>query len=143
MFSYMRCFDMAFTLISKMSPLSLDTAFSLRIDPIASKQLIPFLIKAEAMGTNCMYYAGLHGSSTHISNQIEKTTVMEVISIEKGKIQIEDNGPYRISGDVQLIDDAGNVYETKGSIDLCRCGRSHEKPFCDGTHEDVHFDSAP
>lgn len=69
--------------------------------------------------------------------------IREVIPIEKGKIRIEDNGPYQISGDIQLIDDDGNVYETKSNIRLCRCGRSHEKPFCDGTHEDIGFESAP
>jgi len=68
---------------------------------------------------------------------------MEVIKIEHGKIRIEDNGPYQVSGNIKLTDDAGNMYETKGTVSLCRCGRSHEKPFCDGTHEDIGFDSAP
>lgn len=68
---------------------------------------------------------------------------MEVIPIDKNKIRIEDNGPYHISGDIKLEDDMGNVYETKGTIRLCRCGRSHEKPFCDGTHEEIGFKSEP
>jgi len=68
---------------------------------------------------------------------------MEVIPINEGKIRIEDNGPYHISGSITLMDDAGNEYETKGDISLCRCGRSHDKPFCDGTHEEIGFDSTP
>lgn len=41
------------------------------------------------------------------------------------------------------MDDEGNKYETESAIALCRCGRSSEKPFCDGTHEDIDFKSAP
>jgi CDGSH-type Zn-finger protein len=68
---------------------------------------------------------------------------MEVIPIDKPSIRIEDNGPYHISGNIKIKDDTGNVYETRGQVSLCRCGRSHEKPFCDGTHEEIGFESTP
>jgi CDGSH-type Zn-finger protein len=71
------------------------------------------------------------------------------------RIEIEENGPYRVSGGVPLgrtaqveseygepvgwvpdefLDDIGDVYK------LCRCGRSGDKPFCDGSHEREEFD---
>ena len=28
----------------------------------------------------------------------------------------------------------GTEYEVRNRATLCRCGRSHNKPFCDGTH---------
>lgn len=68
---------------------------------------------------------------------------MEVRPISKPTIRIEDDGPYQISGRFQLVDDAGELYETERELSLCRCGRSHEKPFCDGTHESIGFESAP
>lgn len=58
-------------------------------------------------------------------------------------IRIEDNGPYQIKGDFKIMDDTGNTYETKSDIILCRCGHSDEKPFCDGTHEEIGFESEP
>jgi CDGSH-type Zn-finger protein len=62
---------------------------------------------------------------------------------EKVIIKVNDNGSYRITGDVQLIDAEGNVFETKPSFSLCRCGHSANKPFCDGTHKKIGFESAP
>lgn len=62
---------------------------------------------------------------------------------EKIVIKVNDNGSYRITGDVELIDAEGNVYETKKSFSLCRCGHSEIKPFCDGTHRRIEFKSAP
>ncbi|PKR85987.1 CDGSH iron-sulfur domain-containing protein [Heyndrickxia camelliae] len=58
----------------------------------------------------------------------------------KAQIKVNDNGSYRISGDVELIDAEGNVFETKPSFSLCRCGLSKNKPFCDGSHKG-HFES--
>lgn len=58
-------------------------------------------------------------------------------------IQMKDNGPYQIRGSFALIDATGNEYEVGSDISLCRCGRSENKPFCDGTHEEIDFESAP
>lgn len=58
-------------------------------------------------------------------------------------IKINDNGPYDITGTFKIIDNEGNSYEKKGEVSLCRCGYSHNKPFCDGTHEEVNFKSKP
>lgn len=53
----------------------------------------------------------------------------------KVQIKVNDNGSYRITGDVELIDPEGNVFETKSAFSLCRCGLSENKPFCDGSHK--------
>lgn len=54
---------------------------------------------------------------------------------ERVQIKVNDNGSYRVTGDVELIDAEGNVFETKKVFSLCRCGLSKRKPFCDGTHK--------
>ena len=58
------------------------------------------------------------------------------------EIQIMDNGPLLVKGDTALKDAAGNAYDLEGkeTIALCRCGRSENKPFCDGSHRD-NFES--
>lgn len=53
----------------------------------------------------------------------------------KVQIKVNDNGSLRITGDVELIDGEGNVFETKPTFSLCRCGMSNNKPFCDGSHK--------
>lgn len=50
------------------------------------------------------------------------------------------NGPFIVEGNFKLIDREGKAEIKKESIALCRCGRSHKQPFCDGTHIKIHYD---
>lgn len=50
------------------------------------------------------------------------------------------DGPLRIQG-LKRIDTADGAIECESNIALCRCGRSENKPFCDGTHVRVGFSS--
>ncbi len=61
------------------------------------------------------------------------------------QIKIRENGPYRVSGPITLVDADGNAYdigEQGEVIALCRCGGSTTKPFCDGTHSKIGFQAA-
>ena len=45
------------------------------------------------------------------------------------------NGPIEVTGPVELVDAAGRpIVPPAEQIYLCRCGRSTNKPFCDGSH---------
>ena len=57
-------------------------------------------------------------------------------------IEIIENGPYIVTGQVDLKDGDGNVYPAKQRMALCRCGASTTKPFCDGTHSKIGFQAA-
>jgi CDGSH-type Zn-finger protein len=51
-----------------------------------------------------------------------------------------EDGPLIVRGDFQLRTPDGEVIDPgRGTIALCRCGRSAIKPFCDGTHKRIHF----
>jgi CDGSH-type Zn-finger protein len=71
------------------------------------------------------------------------------------KIVIQKNGPYCVYGRIPLVCKAQVVSEygepltwkKEGAIstdeepyELCRCGHSSNKPFCDGTHRKINFD---
>jgi CDGSH-type Zn-finger protein len=48
------------------------------------------------------------------------------------EIKPTSDGPYEVTGPVELQDPEGNVIRAPGqTIFLCRCGRSQNKPFCD------------
>jgi uncharacterized Fe-S cluster protein YjdI len=49
-------------------------------------------------------------------------------------IRVLRNGPYRVDGNVQLRAEDGSIIDTEACFILCRCGRSGNKPFCDGSH---------
>jgi CDGSH-type Zn-finger protein len=57
-------------------------------------------------------------------------------------IKVRDDGPYKVTGPVTIIDVDGNAWALpEGSVVLCRCGASRSKPFCDGSHKDIGFTS--
>jgi len=63
-------------------------------------------------------------------------------------IEVRENGPYKISGPVHIVDHAGVAFELPpgSAVALCRCGHSKNKPFCDASHRQVGFvadDTAP
>lgn len=59
------------------------------------------------------------------------------------KITVNKNGSLRLEGNLTLCDGEGNPYDLAGrkSISLCRCGASEDKPFCDGSHRRIGFES--
>lgn len=71
------------------------------------------------------------------------------------RIVVVEQGPYRVEGGVPLLRtaivktdrgepvawDEGPAFETPGDVyELCRCGRSSTKPFCDKTHLQIEWD---
>ena len=57
------------------------------------------------------------------------------------KLTVFNNGPLRVEGDFELVDQEGNAFGLGGrsSVTLCRCGLSGNSPFCDGTHKRQGF----
>ncbi|MBI2073520.1 MAG: CDGSH iron-sulfur domain-containing protein [Gemmatimonadetes bacterium] len=58
------------------------------------------------------------------------------------RIELKPNGPFRVFHVENLVNARGEVLPTKPAYSLCRCGNSKTKPFCDGTHKTVPFDSS-
>ena len=57
--------------------------------------------------------------------------------MSKTKLTVNSNGSLKIEGDFEIVDSEGNVYGLQGRtlVSVCRCGRSGNKPFCDGSHK--------
>jgi CDGSH-type Zn-finger protein len=74
--------------------------------------------------------------------------------MKKIKIVVSKNGPYIVTGSLPLdtqisvLDEdgepdtwvKGKKYPVQAEYNLCRCGKSKNKPFCDGSHETSRFD---
>lgn len=72
----------------------------------------------------------------------------------KGRIIVKMGGPYLVEGEIPLVKKTQIVSEygeplnwqknsdikAEGPYELCRCGHSSDKPFCDGTHCEFDFD---
>src|SRR3972149_6746758 len=69
------------------------------------------------------------------------------------RITVSKNGPYLVSGGIPVLkqtilaDSEGTSLEWRKDVEyqrqekcgLCRCGKSKNKPFCDGTHLKIGF----
>jgi CDGSH-type Zn-finger protein len=60
-------------------------------------------------------------------------------SFEKSIVVIEypprsEHGPIWVRGCIPVESSDGHVYEIRNRVTLCRCGKSYNKPFCDGSH---------
>ena len=56
-------------------------------------------------------------------------------------IEPELNGPYLVTNVERLKNSRGEPIDARPRMALCRCGGSGNKPFCDGTHARIGFDS--
>ena len=61
-------------------------------------------------------------------------------SESKLTVQVNKGGPYLVKGKFVFVDTDGKEEVKEGSIALCRCGASNNKPFCDGAHRKIGFD---
>lgn len=50
------------------------------------------------------------------------------------------SGPLWVQGGIPVTGADGQPYQTRNRVTLCRCGKSANKPFCDGTHIETGFD---
>ncbi len=54
-------------------------------------------------------------------------------------VAVTKDGPYAITGGIELIDQPRGDGASTEHYTLCRCGASKNKPFCDGSHWHIGF----
>ncbi len=57
----------------------------------------------------------------------------------KPMVTVSRNGPYYVTGGIELIGETFGEGASKEHYALCRCGASKNKPFCDGMHLEINF----
>jgi uncharacterized Fe-S cluster protein YjdI len=73
-----------------------------------------------------------------VADTTKDKVVAESASIMK--IQVTPNGPYLIKTECLIVHSDGREEIKTGTVALCRCGASGNKPYCDGTHRKVGFE---
>ena len=56
-------------------------------------------------------------------------------------IRPQRNGPLAVSGNLEVVSGTGRTIRKASDLRLCRCGASGAKPYCDGSHARVGFQS--
>jgi CDGSH-type Zn-finger protein len=68
----------------------------------------------------------------HDKNGVMEPSFAPSISlVEDGDVE----GPLWVKGNIPVISCDGTTYEVRNRVTLCRCGKSQNKPFCDGKHQ--------
>jgi CDGSH-type Zn-finger protein/uncharacterized Fe-S cluster protein YjdI len=62
---------------------------------------------------------------------------------EPASVEPRPNGPLFVRGRVRIVDPDGRLIREDTRVALCRCGASGNKPFCDGSHRTIGFQTAP
>ena len=72
-----------------------------------------------------------------LSYTIDKLEVRE--QDREPMVKISKDGPYYITGGIELKDEPMGEGASEKHYTLCRCGGSKNKPFCDGAHWYIKF----
>ncbi len=87
---------------------------------------------------NKPYCDGSH-KKNGFSSKIEKAGNNEQDDDGTTEIRVFIDGPYEVSGNIELnINDEMGLSKDNPYY-LCRCGASENKPFCDGSHKKTNF----
>ncbi|MFY0612213.1 MAG: CDGSH iron-sulfur domain-containing protein [Hyphomicrobiaceae bacterium] len=62
---------------------------------------------------------------------------------DEAVIEERDGGPLVAKNVSRLTGIGGEAIDVKPTMALCRCGASKNKPFCDGSHNEIGFDDRP
>jgi CDGSH-type Zn-finger protein len=65
-------------------------------------------------------------------NKIEPNLPKEISILEDPAAEV--HGPIWVKGGITVEDENGKTYPERNRVTLCRCGKSTNKPFCDGNH---------
>ncbi len=56
-------------------------------------------------------------------------------------VTVTKAGPLLVDGNLSITQTDGEVVQKQGMTAFCRCGASSNKPFCDGSHKQIEFDT--
>jgi uncharacterized Fe-S cluster protein YjdI len=111
-------------------PTGLPEVFNPRVKPWikpqgATTQKIIEHIKKCPSGALSFYYNNESEGSTEITAET--------------KIEALVNGPLLVYGNIHIKDPKGNEVKKSNVTAFCRCGKSENKPYCDGSHVKHNF----
>jgi uncharacterized Fe-S cluster protein YjdI/CDGSH-type Zn-finger protein len=80
------------------------------------------------------------GALSYIMNSSDSNPVEENKPATT-EIEVRPGGPLFIKGSFTIRHKDGTIETRERNTSFCRCGHSNNKPFCDGTHRSIEFDT--
>ncbi|MEN9577105.1 MAG: hypothetical protein RJA70_114 [Pseudomonadota bacterium] len=92
---------------------------------------------------NKPYCDGSHTAVGFQATGEPATAESQALPVRNGKVRLKlaKNGPLLLEGNLELVSGTGRTIHRVTKTALCRCGQSANKPYCDGTHNKIGFQS--
>ena len=74
-----------------------------------------------------------------MTGRISNRNNTDIDADDSAAIEVQENGALRLSGQPLVHDSEGKAFEIGKTVLLCRCGASKNKPYCDGSHNQINF----
>jgi CDGSH-type Zn-finger protein/uncharacterized Fe-S cluster protein YjdI len=86
---------------------------------------------------------GSHAALPFVASGEPSTQATEPLASRDGPLAVTPtrNGPLDVRGNLEICSGTGRTVARVQGARLCRCGGSANKPFCDGTHARIGFES--
>jgi uncharacterized Fe-S cluster protein YjdI len=95
-------------------------------------------IKIDAASTDELVKAIKKCPSGALTYQMQNTK-NEVSESKEIKVEVLENGPLLVYGNLKVTNKDGHVDTKKRTTAFCRCGASQNKPYCNGAHDQANF----
>ena len=119
-------------------------ATRLRGDPAASSALVEATAALQDLVIRWPGLTGPDPAGSDDDRTVEDRT-SELAELQGGApdgIRVSQDGPYLVTGSVEVTDHLGIRVAATPTMALCRCGASARKPWCDGAHATTGFSGA-
>ncbi len=86
---------------------------------------------------------GAHSTENFVATGEVASSEFKALESRDGEATVKPlkNGPLQVSGSLEIVTGTGKTVNKTTKTFLCRCGQSMNKPYCDGTHNKIKFQS--
>lgn len=75
------------------------------------------------------------GALSYYSKSAANTEEPKQNAMNETKIEVLNNGPLMVKGEIEVIHTDGSTEKKTRNTAFCRCGKTGNIPYCDGSHK--------
>lgn len=89
------------------------------------------------------YCDGSHAEAGFQATGEPATQDSEALAQRNGDLEVTPlpDGPLQVKGSLEIVSGTGRTLNRVAESFLCRCGASENKPYCDGSHKKIDFNT--
>lgn len=119
-------------------PVAIEAALFLKGEALPSPRAVLCRCGASQLKPFC---DGSHTKAGFAATGEPEGRESQPLDVRDGPVNLvpQENGPLMVEGNVEIVSGTGRTLNRVRKAFLCRCGRSQNKPYCDGSHKAAGF----